>query len=141
MTTINVQLSNGGKVPSRQTAGSVGHDLYSNEEYHLQPGERKLIGTGVQLDTGRNDLLCLIKPRSSLAVRGIDVGAGVGDADYTGEYKVLLINNSNKVFHVQVGDRIAQMIFVQVVQPTFNVVDEVTHTVRGVGGFGSTGTN
>lgn len=80
-----------------------------------------------------------IAPRSGLAVKGIDVGAGVIDCDYRGPVKVLLINNSKSDFEVKKGDRIAQGIFERIVEVIFNQTDNLGETKRGEGGFGSTG--
>lgn len=79
-------------------------------------------------------------PRSGLAVKhGIDVGAGVIDADYRGPLKILLFNLSETDFAVQAGDRVAQLVLERIVNPEVAVVKELETTVRGVGGFGSTG--
>jgi dUTPase len=85
-----------------------------------------------------------IAPRSGLAVRGIDVAAGVCDADYRGNYKVLLVNNNApgpdvQPFEVKVGDRIAQLVFEAIVHVPLLLADEHVRDVRGAGGFGSTG--
>ena len=85
-----------------------------------------------------------IAPRSGLAVRGIDVAAGVCDADYRGEYKVLVVNNSDSVFVVEPGDRIAQVLFEVVhtcviAETVENASDLKPEAGRGEGGFGSTG--
>jgi dUTP pyrophosphatase len=81
-----------------------------------------------------------IAPRSGLAVKGIDVGAGVVDRDYVGLVKVLLINNSAAAFAVNTGDRIAQLVLEQIATPPAIVVSKLDHTTRSDGGFGSTGT-
>lgn len=79
-------------------------------------------------------------PRSGLAVKhGIDVGAGVIDADYRGPLKILVFNLSDTDFEVKEGDRLAQLILERIVNPEVAVVKELDATVRGVGGFGSTG--
>lgn len=135
---VQVEKINDGRVPTKGTEGSVGYDLYSNENLFIPPGERKLVKTGIKLAPSSNDVLCLIKPRSSLAVKGIDIGAGVCDPDYRNEYKVLLINNSENTFHIVQGDRIAQLLFVKVCKPDFQEVEELNQTTRS-GGFGSTG--
>ena len=81
-----------------------------------------------------------IAPRSSLACKkSVDVGAGVVDNDYRGEVKVLLINNGAEDFKIEKGDRIAQLIFENYSTPKLEVVSELDETVRGQGGFGSTG--
>jgi dUTP pyrophosphatase len=74
-----------------------------------------------------------------LAVKGIDIGAGVCDSDYKGNYKVLVINNSNEDWTIEKGDRIAQLIFEVATIPNFIKVSDVGTSQRGCGGFGSSG--
>lgn len=82
-----------------------------------------------------------IAPRSGLAVKHfIDTGAGVIDSDYRGEVKVLLFNHSEVDFEVKEGDRIAQLVIERIYTPEVVVVEELEESVRGAGGFGSTGT-
>ena len=81
-----------------------------------------------------------IAPRSGLAAKNfIDTGAGVIDADYRGEVKVLLFNHSEVDFEVKVGDRVAQLVLERIYTPEVVVVEELEESVRGAGGFGSTG--
>ena len=80
-----------------------------------------------------------IAPRSGLATKGIDVAAGVIDWDYTGEIRVLLVNNSDIAFEVNIGDRIAQLIIERIATVKFETVKSLTDTERGEKGFGSTG--
>lgn len=83
-----------------------------------------------------------IAPRSGLAVKhGISTGAGVIDADYRGQVKILLFNHGDKDFEVKEGDRIAQLILERIYTPEVVEVEELEESVRGAGGFGSTGTN
>src|SRR4030088_153521 len=82
-----------------------------------------------------------IASRSGLATNGIDVGAGVVDADYRGEIQALLINNSNLPFRVAIGDRIAQLILERIVTLTPSIKDILPGTARGTQGFSSTGTS
>ena len=81
-----------------------------------------------------------IRPRSGLAVKhGIDTLAGVIDSDYRGEVKVVLVNHSDSTFIIKAGDRIAQLVFRKHETPNIMIVDELGDSVRGAGGFGSTG--
>jgi dUTP pyrophosphatase len=81
-----------------------------------------------------------VAPRSGLAVKhGIATGAGVVDEDYRGEVRVLLFNHGDADFEIQAGDRIAQMVLERIVTPEVKVMEELEESVRGAGGFGSTG--
>lgn len=98
-----------------------------------------MVGTGLAFGIPEGNY-GRIAPRSGLAAKhSIDVGAGVIDSDYRGEVKVLLFNFSDTDFGVSEGDRIAQMIIEKYTQTTLTEVDELDETVRGDGGFGSTG--
>lgn len=133
-------LNSSAKMPTKASSGSAGYDIYSSEEIIILPNQRRLVDVGFSMAFDGN-MYARIAPRSGLAVKGIDVGAGVIDSDYRGPVKVLLINNSQTDFKVNIGDRIAQMIFESLAKNTdFQVVDSLDDTKRGVGGFGSTGT-
>src|SRR3978361_483750 len=86
-----------------------------------------------------NNSYIRLAPRSGLALKGIDVRAGVVDADYRGEIKILLINNSTEDFTIQPVDRIAQLVLEQIIMANPTVKDSLPHTTRGTQGFGSTG--
>lgn len=138
--TLKVKLTHPeAQMPSRGSIASAGLDLYACEGYRLSPGERKLIHTGVEMAIpigfyGR------IAPRSGLALKhGIDTLAGVIDADYRGEVNVILINLGTQNFIVKSGDRIAQIIIEAILTPEVVKVDDLDITLRGVGGYGSTG--
>jgi dUTP pyrophosphatase len=137
------------RAPARATEGSAGYDLRSCEALEVPPGGRRLVDTGVRL-AFEGAFYARIASRSGLAVRGIDVAAGVCDADYRGTYRVLLVNNSDAPFEVEPGDRIAQLVFEAIVHPVLvdaegdmlNEGDELGgggKGARGDGGFGSTG--
>ncbi len=138
------QLDDGLPIPTYQTEGSGGFDLYSTEDVDVYPGSSKLIKTGIKLAIPPKHV-GVIKSRSSLALKGLEVGAGVVDSDYRGEVKVLLNNlNSGSVYHydfhpIRRGDRIAQMLIIE--QPIIVLRDvyELDDSDRGTGGFGSTG--
>jgi len=126
-------------LPKQATEGAAGFDLMAAESFTLTPGSYNAVKTGFAwaIPLGQ---VGMIRPRSGLAVRnGIDVLAGVIDADYRGEVAVVLVNHGDTSLHIIAGDRIAQM----VVQPCMVGVtvecDELPGTERGNGGFGSTG--
>lgn len=122
--------------------GDAGADLVSAEAVRLEPGERALIGTGVRIALPEG-YAAFVVPRSGLAAKhGITVvnSPGTVDAGYRGEIRVSLLNtDSREAYDVAVGDRIAQLIVMPVVQARFEPVDELPESVRGDGGFGSTG--
>lgn len=130
-------------LPAYQTPGSAGLDLHAAlaEAITLAPGERRLIGTGLRLQIPLG-LEGQIRPRSGLALRcGVTVvnSPGTIDADYRGEVGVVLINHGQDSFPVQPLDRIAQLVLAPVVRVDVEVVDELSETTRGAGGYGSTG--
>ncbi len=131
------------KVPLRGSSESAGTDLYAATEHIIQPGDRTLVSTDIimKLPSGTYGQ---IAPRSSMAVKGIDIGAGIIDSDYRGEIKVLLINASKTPFAVNIGERIAQILILPVISPKYHIYygipdNDVLDTERGAGGFGSTG--
>ncbi len=133
-------------LPTYSTAGSAGLDLRActKEETALAPGETKLIGTGLSIYIEDPAYAAMILPRSGLGHKhGIVLGNLVGliDSDYQGELMISCWNRGNKDFAIQAGDRIAQLVIVPVIQTEFKIVEEFTETDRGVGGFGSSGTN
>lgn len=134
-------LNKNAKAPTKGSQLAAGYDLYSVEDTIIKAGERALVSTGLSLAIPEGSY-GRVAPRSGLAVKhGIDCGAGVVDADYRGELFVLLFNLSKEDYQVKVGDRIAQLILEQIVNPPVEVVSNLTETERGAGGFGSTGRN
>lgn len=135
------RLTDKAKLPQRATTGSAGYDLCSVQNYELAARARTVIATGITISIPR-DCYARIAPRSSLAIKGIDVLAGVVDSDYQGEVKVVLINHGELPFTIQSGDRIAQLILEKIhILPVFDVVDDSqSHDLLEVrkGGFGST---
>ncbi|MGW9626520.1 dUTP diphosphatase [Microbacterium sp. NPDC055521] len=129
-------------VPFYAHPGDAGADLVSTEAVRLEPGERALIGTGVRIALPEG-YAAFVVPRSGLAAKhGITVvnSPGTVDAGYRGEIRVSLLNtDSREAYDVAVGDRIAQLIVMPVVQARFEPVDDLPDSVRGDGGFGSTG--
>jgi len=138
---VKVKLCKNSILPTKGSIGAAGSDLYAfveNGNIDIQPGDRKLINTGIQLCIP-SWCYARIAPRSGLAVKGIDISAGVVDSDFRGEIHVLVVNNSKKVFTVKHGDRIAQMILEKIIHPVFVETEFLDSTDRGESGFGSTG--
>jgi dUTP pyrophosphatase len=139
MNTMQVSMVHAqAKAPYRATPGAAGYDLYACEDMVIQPGDRELINIGVIIVLP-NMTYARVAPRSGMALRGIDVGAGVIDSDYRGAVQVLLINNSKSPYEVKAGDRVAQLIVECILTPRLFVADYVASTERGSGGFGSSG--
>lgn len=131
-------------LPEYATTGSAGLDLRAclSERVELKPGDSTLIPTGIAIHIADNDMAAVILPRSGLGHKhGIVLGNLVGliDSDYQGQIFVSCWNRGQTAFIVNVGERIAQMIFVPVVQAQFELVDAFDESARGEGGFGHTG--
>ena len=131
-------LTSNGKLPQKSTSGAAGYNLHSAEDKDIPPQTRELISTDIAI-TVPNGTYERIAPRSGLAVKSIDIGAGVIDKDYTGNVKTLLINNSKDTFQVKKGDRIAQLILESIKMPDTIVKQNIEPTNRGSKDFGSTG--
>ena len=136
-------ISKSGVLPTYETEGSAGADLraYLDEPVTLQPGERRLVPTGlfVELPVG---IEAQIRARSGMAIKhgiGLVNGVGTVDSDYRGEWNVPLINFSNDPYTIHNGDRIAQVVFANYVKGEFVVTEKIEETERGAGGFGHTG--
>ncbi|EMS18511.1 hypothetical protein NBRC10512_005262 [Rhodotorula toruloides] len=130
------RLSDSAKVPTRGSASAAGYDLYSAEDKTVPAQGKALISTGLAIAVPEGTY-GRVAPRSGLASKHmIDTGAGVIDADYRGEVKVLLFNHAKEDFQ---SDRIAQLILERIVTPEPIEVSSLTETARGAGGFGSTG--
>jgi dUTP pyrophosphatase len=129
----------GGHLPEYATSGAAGADLRASAAVEIPPGERAAVPTGLRLQIPRGHV-GLVWPRSGLAVRhGIDTLAGVIDSDYRGEVRVVLVNHGPEAFSIAPGERIAQLLVQRVERARFTAVSELEGTVRGGGGFGSTG--
>ena len=130
------------QIPSYAHPGDAGADLYSAETLTLQPGERYTVKTGVSIALP-DGYVAFIVPRSGLASKhGITIvnSPGTIDAGYRGEIRVCLLNTDMALpYDIAVGDRIAQVIVMPVSRAAFVPVDELPSSVRGEGGFGSTG--
>ena len=129
-------------VPAYAHSGDAGADLVSTEALRLEPGQRALVGTGVRIALP-DGYAAFVVPRSGLATKhGITIvnSPGTVDAGYRGELKVTLLNtDADEAYDIAVGDRIAQLIVMPVSRANFIPVDELPDSVRGAGGFGSTG--
>jgi len=139
---LDARLNN--DLPGYATAGAAGIDLRAciDAPLELAPGQTELVPTGMAIHIGLPDLAAMILPRSGLGHKhGIVLGNLVGliDSDYQGQLFVSMWNRGNQMFVVNPLERIAQLVMVPVVQVAFNVVDDFTASVRGAGGFGSTG--
>lgn len=136
---VKVALLDGGHVPTKTNSNDAGYDLYAAEDVVIPPSDRRTIKTGLSLEMP-DHLSGLIWPRSGLAVKqGIDVLAGVVDAGYRGEIMVCLLNTSSLHVTISKGDRIAQLIFQEVLNVTLTLSDELNTSQRGGNGFGSSG--
>ena len=142
---VKIKLSRGAKMPEYATDGSAALDLRAaleGKEAVIMPGERLMIPTGISISPGRRDVVAIMAARSGLgAKKGITLANGIGviDSDYRGEISVTLRNTTSEPFTVCDGDRIAQLMFIPVMNAGFILVDELDATERGEGGFGSTG--
>ena len=141
---INVVNKSKHPLPNYATEFSAGLDLRANIEspIELKPLERQLIPTGLFIELHKG-YEAQIRPRSGLAFKnGITVlnSPGTIDADYRGELKVLLVNLSNTAFLINDGERIAQMVIAKHEQISWEEVNSLDETERGIGGFGHTGT-
>ncbi len=131
-------------IPDYSTAGSAGLDLRACLEQNttIQPGETILIPTGLAIHVEDPNRAAMILPRSGLGHKhGIVLGNLVGliDSDYQGQVFVSCWNRSDQAYTVEIGERIAQMVIVPVVQAEFAIVDNFNESSRGEGGFGHTG--
>merc|ERR1712000_72593 len=135
------KLSDKGRIPTRGSAHAAGYDLYAAKDTTVPGRGKVLVDTDISIACpagtyGR------VAPRSGLASKNfIDTGAGVIDADYRGQVKVLLFNHAETDFEIKEGDRIAQLIIERIYTPEVVEVQELEESVRGAGGFGSTGAN
>lgn len=133
------RLSENATLPRRATAGAAGFDLYSATDAVVPARGRTLIPTDISVRLPPN-CYARIAARSSLALHhGIDVGAGVVDADYRGSIGIVLFNHTDVPFVVSKGDRVAQMVLEHILTPEAIEVEDLGHTARGSSGYGSTG--
>ena len=141
---LDPRLGNSIPLPQYATSGSAGLDLRAclDAPLTLQPGETQLIRTGMAIYIEDPSLAAIILPRSGLGHKhGIVLGNLVGliDSDYQGELMISCWNRGQNAFTIEVGERLAQLVLVPVVQAAFELVNEFTATERGAGGFGHSG--
>ena len=137
------KLNSGVKLPTYKTSGSSGMDLmaFLDDPIRILPNDSAIIPTGLSVAIP-DDVEIQIRPRSGLAAKskiGVLNTPGTIDSDYRGELKILLFNHGTKEFVVNNNDRIAQMILMPVLKVDFEEVNELPKSIRGSGGFGSTG--
>lgn len=141
---LDQRLGQAFPLPEYATDGSAGLDMRAmlEEPLEIKPGETHLIPTGLAIHIADPTLAAVLLPRSGLGhKRGIVLGNLVGliDSDYQGQVFVSCWNRGDESFTVQIGERIAQMVFIPVVQVEFDIVEEFEESRRGEGGFGHTG--
>ena len=139
------RLKENAQIPTRGSEEAAGYDLYAaiDEPVRIAPHETAKIGTGLSFSLPYGNFGAIFA-RSGLATKqGLRPAncVGVCDSDYRGEYIVALHNDTEETRIIQPGDRIAQLVLLPFIPMVFNVVDELSETERGAGGFGSTGTN
>lgn len=138
---VDIEVLDNGSVPLYARDGDAGADLYASESLTLHPWSRALVKTGIKIAIPYG-YVGLVHPRSGLALKsGITVlnAPGTIDSGYRGEVGVILFNSTDVDFEIEVGDRIAQLVIQKVSTVEFNIVDALTESDRGEGGFGSTG--
>ncbi|MDR5611912.1 MAG: dUTP diphosphatase [Arsenophonus sp.] len=141
---LDPRVGNKFPLPTYATEGSAGLDLRAclDQAIQLEPGQTELLPTGLAVHIADQQLAAVILPRSGLGHKhGVVLGNLVGliDSDYQGELKVSVWNRGDTSFTIQPGERIAQMVFVPIVQVEFDLVQDFETTKRGSGGFGHSG--
>ncbi|MDG3086900.1 dUTP diphosphatase [Vibrio hannami] len=141
---LDARIGNEFPLPTYATEGSAGIDLRAclDDALTVEPGETHLVPTGMAIHIADPNLAATILPRSGLGHKhGIVLGNLVGliDSDYQGQLMVSVWNRGQTTFTIEAGDRIAQLVFVPVVQAEFNIVEDFDATKRGEGGFGHSG--
>ena len=137
------KLSDKAIIPKYKTKGASGLDVSAciNKTIELMPSQKILVPTGISVSVPESYEI-QIRPRSGLAVKN-DISVlnspGTIDSDYRGEMKVILFNHGKKMFKIENGLRIAQMVICPIIKAQIKVVDSLSETSRGEGGFGSTG--
>lgn len=126
--------------PVKGSPHAAGFDLFAIEDVKLTPGVPKKVRTGISCSWDDPSVYLQIKERSGLALKGLRVGGGVIDFDYRGEIMVILINTNKEDYQITAGDKVAQIVPLKIAMDiTTTLVDSLDETIRGDGGFGSTG--
>lgn len=141
---LDPKIGNEIPLPAYATDGSAGVDLRAciDEKITLEPGQTELIPTGIAIHMQDKNLAATILPRSGLGHKhGIVLGNLVGliDSDYQGQLFISCWNRGDTTFEIESGDRIAQLVFLPVIQAQFEIVEEFNESDRGEGGFGHSG--
>jgi dUTP pyrophosphatase len=133
------KLNNSAIVPSFNCEGDAGMDIYCDSDFVAMPGKIVSISTGISMELQKG-YVALIWDRSGLAVKnGIKTMGGVLDSGYRGEIKIIITNFSNEKLEIKKGSRVAQMLIQKYEVPDIEVVEELSGSERGDGGFGSSG--
>ncbi|KAG6536612.1 hypothetical protein ZIOFF_001670 [Zingiber officinale] len=126
------------KIPERRTVGAAGYDIFIDLNITILAHERMLVSTGISLEFPDNCYARMVSRSGAAVKQGIDIGAGVINADYRGEIKLLVLTNSNNIISLQAGESIAQFILERIITPSIEEVESLSSTERGEGAFGST---
>lgn len=133
------KLSENAIIPKYAHCGDAGMDIFSIENVIVPAGERVLVSTGISIELPAG-YVSLIWDKSGIAVKsGVTTLAGVIDANYRGEYKIVLFNTSNEDYDIETGHKIAQILIQKIECPEIEIVDSLEESSRMDGGFGSTG--
>ncbi|MEM0480771.1 MAG: dUTP diphosphatase [Candidatus Aenigmatarchaeota archaeon] len=132
------KIDENAKLPERKREGDAGLDLYCLESFEIKPNEIKVVRTGIAVEIPKG-YFGLIKDRSGLATKGLHVLAGVIDENYRGEVQVVLINFGKETISFEKHSRIAQLIIIPYLKVEIEETKELSESLRGTSGFGSTG--
>lgn len=139
MTELRVKkLARSAKMPTKENPDDAGIDIYSNESYALKPGERHMYATGISVEFPAG-FVALLWDRSGLGSKGIHRLAGVIDSGYRGEWKVVLLNTTDKPYEIKRGDKIIQCLLQQFEPVKIVPAKKLGGSARGAKGFGSSG--
>jgi len=127
-------------VPHYANPGDAGADLYASQDFIVKAHRVGAVPTGIAIELPKS-YVAYVNPRSSMAMKGIGIlnAPGTIDSGYRGEIKVILVNNTDEDFYVAKGNKIAQLVFQVYHEAVFKEVKELSNSVRGTDGFGSTG--
>ena len=141
MSEVNL-VTKSGFVPFYATEGAACFDIAVSEDAYLEAGAYEMVGTGLYMEIPKNHALLILPRSGTVGKRGLTVAnsPGVIDSDYRGEIKVILHNIHRLADIVKAGERVAQGFLIPYTQTKFNLVDTLSETERGAGGFGHTGT-